>query len=200
MGAYKYIPKLWRKKQSDVMPFLLRVCCWQYRQLSALHLAPWPTRPDKARKAKQGYVIYRICVLQGARKHLVPKGATYGKPVHHSVNQLKFARSLQSVAEECAGLHGGILRVLNSYWVSEDSKYKFSEVILIDPFHKAIRRNPDTQWITKPVAQAQRCRGLPQLARKSPGLGKGHKFHHAIGGSCRVAWRRHSTLQLHGYR
>lgn len=29
----------------------------------------------------------------------MPKGATYGKPVHHGVNQMKFARSLQSVAE-----------------------------------------------------------------------------------------------------
>uniref|UniRef100_A0A8I4A4J0 Ribosomal protein L15 n=1 Tax=Callithrix jacchus TaxID=9483 RepID=A0A8I4A4J0_CALJA len=58
MGAYKYIQELWRKKQSDVMRFLLRVRCWQYCQLSALHRAPRPTRPDKARplgyKAKQG--------------------------------------------------------------------------------------------------------------------------------------------------
>ncbi|KAK2098620.1 60S ribosomal protein L15 [Saguinus oedipus] len=62
MGAYKYIQELWRKKQTDVMRFLLRVRCWQYRQLSALHRAPRPTRPDKARqlgyKAKQGYVFY----------------------------------------------------------------------------------------------------------------------------------------------
>lgn len=46
-----------------------------------------------------GYVIYRIRVRRGGRKRPVPKGATYGKPVHHGVNQLKFARSLQSVAE-----------------------------------------------------------------------------------------------------
>ena len=54
------------------MRFLLRVRCWQYRQLSALHRAPRPTRPDKARrlgyKAKQGYVIYRIHVHRGGRK------------------------------------------------------------------------------------------------------------------------------------
>jgi len=72
MGAYKYIQELWRKKQSDVMRFLLRVRCWQYRQLSALHRAPRPTRPDKARrlgyKAKQGYVIYRIRVGRGGRR------------------------------------------------------------------------------------------------------------------------------------
>ena len=61
MGAYKYIHELWRKKQSDVMSFLLRVRCWQYRQLSALHRAPRPTRPDKVHqlgyKIKQGYVM-----------------------------------------------------------------------------------------------------------------------------------------------
>ncbi|EDL89635.1 rCG64241 [Rattus norvegicus] len=131
MGAYKYIQELWRKKQSDVMRFLLRVRCWQYRQLSALHRAPRPTRPDKAQrlgyKAKQGYVIYRIRVRSGGHKRPVPKGATYSKPVYHGVNQLKFARSLQSVAEERAGRHCGALRVLKSYWVGEDSTYKFFE-------------------------------------------------------------------------
>ncbi|XP_030669502.1 60S ribosomal protein L15-like [Nomascus leucogenys] len=98
------------------MRFLLRVRCWQYHQLSALHRAPCPNQPVKARRlgyeAKQGYVIYRIRVRPGGRKCPVPKGATYGKPVHHGVNQLKFAPSLQSVAEERAGCHCGALRVL----------------------------------------------------------------------------------------
>ncbi|CAO2623600.1 60S ribosomal protein L15 [Lemmus lemmus] len=93
------------------MRFLLRVLCWQYRQLSALHGAPRPTRPDKAQrlgyKAKQGYVIYRIRVRCGSHKRPVPKDATYCKPIHHGVNQLKFVQSLQSVAEERAGRHCG---------------------------------------------------------------------------------------------
>ncbi|ERE68542.1 60S ribosomal protein L15-like protein [Cricetulus griseus] len=155
MGAYKYMQQLGRKKQSKVMRFLLRVCFWQYRRLSVLHRALSHTGPDKVQrlgyKAKQGYVIYRIRVCRGGRKCPVPKGATHGKPVHHGVNQLKFARSLQSVAEERVGCHCGALRVLNSYWNGEDSTYKCFEVILIDPFHKAIRRNPDTQ--TSPQAQ-----------------------------------------------
>ena len=58
MGAYKYMQEIYRKKQSDVLRFLLRVRTWQYRQLSAIHRAPRPTRPDKARRlgyrAKQG--------------------------------------------------------------------------------------------------------------------------------------------------
>eukprot|EP00069_Balaena_mysticetus_P009225 bmy_20115T0 len=93
------------------------------------------------------------------------------------VSTSSFARSLQSVAEEQAGRHCGSLRVLNSYWVGEDSTYKFFEVILIDPFHKAIRRHPDTQWITKPVRKHREMRGLMSAGRKSCGLGKGHKFH-----------------------
>lgn len=58
MGAYKYMQEIWRKKQSDVMRYILRVRTWQYRQLSAVHRVSRPTRPEKARrlgyKAKQG--------------------------------------------------------------------------------------------------------------------------------------------------
>ena len=33
MGAYKYVEELWRRKQSDVLRFLLRVRAWEYRQV-----------------------------------------------------------------------------------------------------------------------------------------------------------------------
>lgn len=46
-----------------------------------------------------GFVIFRIRVRRGGRKRPVPKGATYGKPKGHGVNQLKPTRKLQSVAE-----------------------------------------------------------------------------------------------------
>ena len=103
MGAYKYLQELWRKKQSDLLRFLLRVRCWQYRQLNAVHRTTRPTRPDKARslgyKAKQGYVIYRVRVRRGGRKRKVHKGHQMGKPTNQGVTQLKFQRSLRSVAE-----------------------------------------------------------------------------------------------------
>lgn len=108
MGAYKYLEELWRKKQSDLLRFLLRVRCWQYRQLTAIHRAPRPTRPDKARrlgyKAKQGYVIYRVRVRRGGRKRKVRRGAQCGKPTNMGINQLKFQRSLRSVAEVSVSL------------------------------------------------------------------------------------------------
>ena len=55
MGAYKYLEELWRKKQSDVMRFLMRMRNWEYRQLPAVHRAPHPTRVDKARR--MGYKV-----------------------------------------------------------------------------------------------------------------------------------------------
>lgn len=48
-----------------------------------------------------GYVIFRIRVRRGGRKRPVAKGATYGKPKSHGVNQLKPTRNLQSIAEVC---------------------------------------------------------------------------------------------------
>merc|ERR1712212_821686 len=191
MGAYKYMQEIYRKKQSDVMRFLLRVRCWQYRQLSALHRAPRPTRPEKARrlgyKNKQGFVVYRIRVRRGGRKRPVPKGATYGKPKSHGVNQLKPVRNLQSLAEERCGRRLGSLRVLNSYWVAQDSTYKY---------YKAIRRDASVNWICSTKHKHREMRGKTSAGRKHRGLGKGFHYSQTKGGSRRACWLRRNTLSL----
>merc|ERR1712170_20715 len=200
MGAYKYMQELARKKQSDVMRFLLRVRCWQFRQLASIHRASRPTRPDKARrlgyKAKQGFVIYRVRIRRGGRKRPAPKGQIYGKPVHHGINELKNQRSLQAVAEERVGRRCKALRILNSYWVGQDSTYKFFEVIMVDAFHKAIRRDPKMQFMCKSTAKHREMRGLTSAGKKSRGLGKGHLFHQTIGGSRRANWKRNTMIQM----
>ena len=65
-----------------MLRFLLRVRCWEYRQLPSIIRLTRPSRPDKARrlgyKAKQGYVIYRVRVRRGGRKKPVPKVCLYG--------------------------------------------------------------------------------------------------------------------------
>jgi len=204
MGVYKYQQELWRKKQSDVMRFLLRVRCWQYRQLASVHRASRPTRPDKARrlgyKAKQGWVIYRVRIRRGGRKKPVPKGQVYGKPKSVGINQLKNQRSLQAVAEERVGRKCKALRILSSYWVGQDSTYKFFEVICADPNHKAIRHDPDSQWIVNPVHKHREMRGLTSANRKSRGLGKGHGYSKTIGGSRRANWKRRNTNEMHRKR
>lgn len=90
MGFYKYSQELWKKKQSDVMMFLLRLRTWEYRQQNVIVRASRPTRPEKARrigyKNKQGFVIYRIRIRRGCRKKQVAKGKfIFYRPTHCGV-------------------------------------------------------------------------------------------------------------------
>eukprot|EP01101_Sappina_pedata_P008187 TRINITY_DN449_c2_g1_i1.p1 TRINITY_DN449_c2_g1~~TRINITY_DN449_c2_g1_i1.p1 ORF type:complete len:205 (-),score=75.30 TRINITY_DN449_c2_g1_i1:154-768(-) len=204
MGAYKYMQELYRKKQSDVLRFLLRVRCWEYRHRTVIHRASRPTRPDKARalgyKAKQGYVIYRIRVRRGGRKKPVSKGIVYGKPRRHGVNEMKHARNLRAVAEQRVGRRCGNLRVLNSYWINQDSTFKFFEVILVDPAHNAIRRDPRINWICRPVMKHRENRGLTSAGRHSRGLlNRGHR-HHKNRPSRRATWKHNNKISLRRFR
>eukprot|EP00884_Botryococcus_braunii_P022495 jgi/Botrbrau1/892/Bobra.0167s0015.1 len=204
MGFYKYLEELSKRKQSDVMRFLLRVRCWEFRQLPGIVRLTGPSRPDKARrlgyKAKQGFVIYRVRVRRGGRKKPVPKGIVYGKPVHQGITQLKPTRNLRSIAEERAGRKLGGLRVLNSYWVNQDSTYKYFEIILVDPEHTAIRKDPRINWIVEPVHKHRELRGLTSAGRKFRGLRhRGHPTN-KLRPSRRATWKRNNSLSLRRYR
>ncbi|VUG19878.1 RPL15B [Brettanomyces bruxellensis] len=171
MGAYKYVEELHRKKQSDVMRFLSRVRCWEYRQKNVIHRASRPTRPETARKlgykAKQGFVVYRVRIRRGNRKRPVRKGVNYGKPTTQGINELKYQKPMRATAEERVGRRVSNLRVLNSYWVNQDSSYKYFEVICVDPFHKAIRRDPRYNWICNPVHKHREQRVSLPLERST---------------------------------
>ncbi|KAJ5245989.1 hypothetical protein N7468_000972 [Penicillium chermesinum] len=203
MGALKYVEEIQKKKQSDVIRFLLRVRCWELRQLNAIHRASRPSRPDKARrlgyKAKQGYVVYRVRVRRGGRKRPALKGATYGKPTNQGINQLKYQRALAATAEERVGRRCANLRVLNSYWINQDSTYKYFEVILVDPQHKAIRRDPRINWIANSVHKHREARGLTSTGKKSRGINKGHRYNNTKAGR-RHTWKLQNTLSLWRYR
>lgn len=203
MGAYKFMQELWKKKQSDLLRFALRIRTWEYRQLSAVHRASRPSRPDKARrlgyKAKQGFVVYRSRVRRGGRKRKASKGIVYGKPANQGVTQLKPVRKLQCFAEQRATKKCSNLRVLNSYWVGEDSTYKYYEVIMVDPNHKAIRNDPRINWIASSKHNNREKRGLTSVGRKSRGLGKGTN-NAKNGPSRRGNWKRRQILSLKRYR
>lgn len=201
MGAYKYMEELWRHKQSDALRFLLRVRAWEYRQRPKMVRLTRPTRTDKAHrlgyKAKQGYVMARVGVRRGGRKRQNHRGMVFGKPKHQGINQLKFERNLQSVAEEKVGRKFANLRVLNSYWVNQDATKKYYEVILVDPSHTKIRNDPRINWICEDRMKHRECRGLTSAGRKSRGLRKrGHRAHGIIGGSYRAAWLRRNTMRM----
>lgn len=102
--------------------------------------------------------------------------------------------------QERVGRRCGALRVLNSYWVCQDGTFKTYEVICVDPFHKVIRRNPDTQWICKPVMKHREMRGLTSANKKSRGLGKGRRYAKTIGGSRWASWHRRNVQKFHRKR
>nr|AFR90237.1 L15 ribosomal protein [Sterkiella nova] len=207
MGAYKYLEELWRKKQSDILRFVMRMRSWEYRQLPVIHKVHRPSRVDKARKlgykAKQGYVIYRIRIRRGGRKRPVSKGIVYGKPVNQGINQLKPARSHRSTAEESeerVGRRCTNLRVLNSYWIGQDGTFKFYEVILVDPNHKAVKNDPRINWIASPKHKHRENRGLTASGKKNRGINKRGVKATGQRPSTKQSWQRRNKISLRRYR
>mmetsp|Transcript_44435 Transcript_44435/g.69480 ORF Transcript_44435/g.69480 Transcript_44435/m.69480 type:complete len:204 (-) Transcript_44435:856-1467(-) len=195
-----FINQLWRGKQSKIMAFLLSIRAWEYRRLPNIVRLKKPSRPEKARKlgykSKQGFIVFRTRVRRGGRKKPVPKGNTSGKPKRHAVNQLKYSKSKKLIAEEKTGRICGNLRVLNSYWINQDSKYKYFEIILIDPFHKSIKRDPRINWLCSSNFKHREMRGLTSSGKKSRGLKrKGHRAN-KLRPSVRSSWKRNNSKIL----
>ena len=204
MGAYKYLEEMWRKKQSDVLRFVLRVRCWEFRQLPGIHKVQRPSRVDKARKLgfkrKQGYVIYRVRIRRGGRKKPVSKGIVYGKPVNQGISHLKPNRSHRAIAEDRVGKRCGNLRVVNSYWVGQDGTFKYYEVIMADPHHKAIRRDPRINWICSSKHKHRESRGLTSVGKKHRGLRRRGYRENNKRPSKKQSWLRRNRISLRRFR
>lgn len=182
----------------------MRMRSWEYRQLPVIHKVNRPSRIDKARKlgykAKQGYVIYRIRIRRGGRKRPVSKGIVYGKPVNQGINQLKPTRSHRAIAEERVGRRCTNLRVLNSYWVGQDGTFKFYEVVLVDPNHKAVRRDARINWIASPKHKHRENRGLTAAGKKHRGINKRGVKATGQRPSTKQSWKRRNQISLRRFR
>ena len=60
------------------------------------------------------------------------------KPSKAGIKKITMAKNTQRMAEERVARHFPNMEVLNSYWVGQDGKHKFYEVILLDTHHPAI--------------------------------------------------------------
>jgi len=128
------------------------------------------------------------------------QGINYGKPRNCGINQHKWRRNLRSKAEERVGRACGGLRVLNSYWIAQDSLYKYYECIMVDPHHKVIREDPRINWLCNPVHKHRELRGQTSAGRQGRGLRTRHHGASKLRPSWRAAWKRHNTLSLRRYR
>jgi len=98
----------------------------------------------------------------------------YFKPTHSSHTNYK--KSIKRIAEERVARKYPNLEVLNSYWVWEDGKFKFFEVILVDPNSPSIKNDARINWICEKQHTSRVFRGLTSEGKKTRGLrvkGKG---------------------------
>jgi len=176
MGYLKYVKQLWKNpKKNNKEAYRERLIAWR-REPVTIRIQR-PTRMDRARalgyKAKQGYVMVRQRVLRGGHKRPSYLG---GKRSRNMGQRMALAQNYQSICEQRAQRKHPNLVVLNSYWVAEDGRYKWYEIVMADPSHPVIRKDPRTRWLKDKKHHSRAFRGKTSAGRKHRGLrnkGKG---------------------------
>ena len=170
--AYKYIAEEWAKPEKSFVEELMRMRLIEWRKQHTVTRLERPTRLDRARKlgykAKQGFVIARVRVRRGGLRKPRPRSGR--RPKRMGVAKFKPAKSLRLIAEERAARKFPNLEVLNSYWVGEDGRSKWFEIIMVDPDHPVIRTDKDVSWITEKQHRNRALRSLTSAGKKVRGL------------------------------
>ncbi|UCG45026.1 MAG: 50S ribosomal protein L15e [Candidatus Bathyarchaeota archaeon] len=189
--AYKHIAAAWKRPEDSFVKELMWHRAVKWRRQPVILRIQNPTRLDRARrlgyKAKQGFVMARIRVRRGAFRRRRPKGGR--RPKHIGITKFKPAKSLRLIGEERVARKFPNLEVLNSYWVWEDGRSKWFEVILVDPNHPAIKSDKDTNWICRGTHQGRVFRGLTSAGKEIRGL------HHRGRGAEKVRPSRRAVHQ-----
>ncbi|MFH0714993.1 MAG: 50S ribosomal protein L15e [Candidatus Diapherotrites archaeon] len=122
-------------------------------------------------KAKQGIVLARVRIRKGSGAHTRPNRGR--RPKRMGVRKLTRRMNIQSMAEQRAARKFPNLEVLNSYWVGEDGKHKYFEIIMLDASHPVILADKNLNWIATPGNKGRAFRGKTSAQRKGRGLVKG---------------------------
>jgi len=170
--AYKYVARAWKRPEASFVKELMWQRLIEWRRQPTVFRIEKPTRIDRARKlgykAKQGFVVARVRVGRGGPRRQRPISGR--RPKRMGVAKLKLAKSLRVVAEERAARKFPNLEVLNSYWIWEDGRSKWFEVIMVDPNHPAIQSDKDVNWICDSVHRGRVFRGLTSAGKEVRGL------------------------------
>ena len=189
-SMYAYIRKMWKRPWEGIVGQLMWERLQKWRREPAVVRIERPTRLDRARalgyKAKQGVIVVRVRVRRGGRRATRPnKGRKVGNLM---VSRKTPKKNLQWIAEERANRKYPNMEVLNSYWVGEDGRYKWFEVILVDRSHPAILSDPQLSQIAKQRGRVYR--GLTSAGRRGRGLRRKGKGAEKIRPSLRANFRK----------
>jgi large subunit ribosomal protein L15e len=173
-SVYKYIGKSWQKHKKGPLAKARHERKVEWRRGPSFVRVERPTRLDRARalgyKAKPGYIVVRAKVRRGSiRKRAIVRGR---KPRSKGIKRITGVKNLRWIAEERVAKRYPNLEVLNSYWIGEDGKQKYYEVILVDPDHPAIKNDPKINWICKKSQKGRPYRGKTGAGKKARGLRK----------------------------
>lgn len=171
---YKYMKEAWKNPDESYVKELMKERLPKWRRQPVIIRIDKPTRIDRARrlgyKAKTGYVVARIRVRRGSRRKSRFKNGR--DPKRMGVNKISGEKSIQRMAEERVARKYPNLEVLNSYWVWEDGKAKYYEVILVDPQCPSIQHDNKINWICSKKHTRRAFRGLTSAGKKGRGLNK----------------------------
>ncbi len=150
---YRQLAELWKNPEKTGLKEEIRQRAIQWRRGPTVVRVEHPLRLNRAHalgyRAKQGYVTARVRVRRGGLRKLRPRMGRRQKRM--GVTRFTPALSLKEIVEGRVAKRYPNLKVLNSYWIWEDGKYKWFEVILVDPYHPSIKGDPKINWIaTKP--------------------------------------------------
>ena len=147
---YKYQSQNWSAhKESDLSE--IRQNAMRWRREPVITRIDKPTRLNKARslgyKSKQGFIVARVRIRRGGLRKPRPSSGRRPKRMG-TVRQLP-RKSIKQIAAERVATKFPNLKVLNSYWLWQDGKSKYYEVILVDPKNPAIISDPDVNRMLK---------------------------------------------------
>ncbi len=174
---YNYIREAWRKPEETYVDNLRWQRLQEWRRQGSITKINRPTRLDRARtlgyKAKQGIIVVRAKVRRGGmRKSRYNAGR---RTQRMGKNKITTGKSIQRIAEERASRKYPNMEVLNSYWVAEDGKSKWYEIILVDPNHPVIKSDKDLNWVCSNKQKGRSHRGKTSASRKGRGIRKSGK-------------------------
>lgn len=170
MGYLKYLKEAWKKPRENLgQAHKDRI--FQWRRENSIERLDNPTRIDRARalgyKAKQGFVMARVRVIRGGKNNpRIHRGRDSG----NLTTRIDNAQSYQQVCEKRAEKRFPNLEVLNSYWIAQDEKYIWYEIIMLDPYHPQVLSDKHVSWIVSSKHTKRASRGLTSAAKKSRGL------------------------------
>ncbi len=171
---YGYVRDAWKKPDETYVRDFRWERLQEWRKEGSITRIRRPTRIDRARtlgyKAKQGIIVVRAKVRRGGmRKSRYVRGR---RTQRMGKNKMTTGMSIQRISEERASRKYPNMEVLNSYWVGEDGRSKWYEVILVDPSHPVIKSDKNLNWICANTEKGRAFRGKTSAGKKGRGMMK----------------------------